>query len=186
MNRTVLIISLSFSLSPGILLSWQSNSLYSVSRRGGLSIHRYQPNCNLFTRRIFSWITNGALCFSLCFFVFCGYGSNGGPPCHYVREQKYSQKHNRLRGNLSKGKGIRARECARERGVRRGSLPSFRAPFALLTRRKSPSLPPLNPLPPPPCPRTSATQTKLQRMCRKITLKGVVKNLISDFSSIPF
>ena len=39
---------------------------------------------------------------------------------------------------------------------------------------------------PPPSPRTSATQTKLQRMCRKITLKGVVKTLISDFSSIPF
>ena len=44
-----------------------------------------------------------------------------------------------------------------------------------------PSPPPLSPFP-----RTSATQTKLQRMCRKITLKGVVKKLISDFSSIPF
>ena len=43
----------------------------------------------------------------------------------------------------------------------------------------------LLPSPPPP-PRTSATQAKLQRMCRKITLKGVVKTLISGFSSIPF
>ena len=54
--------------------------------------------------------------------------------------------HDRLRGNRSKGKGIWACEYTRKREVWRGSLPSFRAHFALLTRRNYPSLP----FPPPP------------------------------------
>ena len=65
-----------------------------------------------------------------------------------------------------------------------GGFPSLLSCALRASHAQEISFPPPPPLPP--FPRTSATQTKLQRMCRKITLKGAVKTLISDFSSIPF